>query len=572
MTAVNLLLNEITTGQMRFEKRLDLKYKKDFGQFLTCNFEIIDEILSVIDFKNILDRKILEPSCGQGIFLVRIIEKLYQLYPDKNVISSFIANNLYFIDIDSEMIEATKQNISLVYKTLFDESYSTGFNAFVYDFTKKLTPEFNNLFFKQKDHPLDKFLGNIDYIIGNPPYVSLYGRRDRKKNEEQRIYYLNNYKQFPSNLKNGKINYIMLFLEHGLDFLRTNGKLSYIIDISFFETAYAHTRKYLLYNSSIDSIIYNINDFGVASGQIILQVSKNKTRNNNVKIMNSITNEVIEINQNDWNNPKDEYKFRFNANEQTNSIINKIHNKNVPTLKQLYPKKNLRTCVMLLSMENKFVFNETKRTDIKNYPYYQGSKSLKEKYGKLYFEKYFHYDKKLQDKINDELKTELTKKGIKNKKRLGLGETIIYDNPKIFIRQSAKEIIATYDNKPSSANNSLYVFSLRDNSENIIGFLKFLTGYLNSALITFYAQQRYIIRYTKGKQPQIKVSDLYKIPIVTDKNIQKEITVLVDKIYSNPKTKKDLMKKIDAIIFSFFQIKSKEINHIEKTISVFLTS
>lgn len=572
MRATNLLLNEIKKEQIRFEKRQTLKYKKDFGQFLTCNFVIIDEILSMIDYKNILDKKILEPSCGQGIFLVKIIEKLYQFYPDKNIISAFIANNLYFVDIDSKMIEVTKQNISLLYKNLFDESYSSKFNAFVYDFTKTLTPKFNDLFFKQNDHPLSKFLGNIDYVIGNPPYVSLYGRRDRKKNEEQRIYYLNNYKQFPSSLKNGKINYIMLFLEHGLDFLKTNGKLSYIIDISFFETAYKHTRKYLLYNFSIDSITYNINDFDVASGQIILQVSKNKTENNKVKIRDSMTNEIIKINQNDWINPKDEYKFRFNVNEQANSIINKIHKKNVPTLKLLHPQKNLRTCVMLLNMENKFVFKEIKRTDIKYYPYYQGSKSLKERYGKLYFRKYFHYDKKLQDKINDELKIELTKKGIKNKKRLGLGETIIYDNPKIFIRQSAKEIIATYDNIPSSANNSLYVFSLRDNSENNIDFLKYLTGYLNSTLINFYAQQKHIIRYTKGKQPQIKVSDLYKIPIVTDKNIQKEITVLVDKIYSNPKTKKDLMKKIDAIIFSFFQIKSEEINHIEKAISYFLTS
>ena len=73
---------------------------------------------------------------------------------------------------------------------------------------------------------------------------------------------------------------------------------------------------------------------------------------------------------------------------------------------------------------------------------------------------FFYYNKPLQDSINDELKIELTKQGVKNKKRLGLGETIIYDNPKLFIRQSAKEIIATIDLGKSSANNSLYVFLL----------------------------------------------------------------------------------------------------------------
>jgi len=63
-------------------------------------------------------------------------------------------------------------------------------------------------------------------------------------------------------------------------------------------------------------------------------------------------------------------------------------------------------------------------------------------------------------------------KGIKNKKRIGFGEKIIYDNPKVYIRQSAKELIASYDDKLSSANNSLYLFSLRDCSNESILFLK----------------------------------------------------------------------------------------------------
>jgi hypothetical protein len=111
------------------------------------------------------------------------------------------------------------------------------------------------------------------------------------------------------------------------------------------------------------------------------------------------------------------------------------------------------------------------------YPYYQGSKALSEKFGKLDFKKYFYYNKPLQDSINDELKIELEKQGVKNKKRLGLGETIIYDNPKLFIRQSAKEIIGTIDLGKSSANNSLYVFSLRNNSQKQLNFYIFYVAF-----------------------------------------------------------------------------------------------
>jgi len=123
----------------------------------------------------------------------------------------------------------------------------------------------------------------FDYIIGNPPYITLYGRRDKKKSEEERAYYLKNYDQFPTTLKNGKINYIMLLIEHGINFLKTGGTLSFIIDVSFFETAYKYCRKYLLNNTRIRRLIFNIQGFdNVASGQIILTIDKIKTESNKV--------------------------------------------------------------------------------------------------------------------------------------------------------------------------------------------------------------------------------------------------------------------------------------------------
>ena len=105
------------------------------------------------------------------------------------------------------------------------------------------------------------------------------------------MYYLNNYKQFPAHIKNGKINLVMLFLEHSLDFLKNDGLLSFIIDVAFFETAYKNTRKYLLENTNILSIDFNISDFDVASGQLILKLKKDKSNNNHlVQIINHETN------------------------------------------------------------------------------------------------------------------------------------------------------------------------------------------------------------------------------------------------------------------------------------------
>ena len=225
---------------------------------------------------------------------------------------------------------------------------------------------------------------------------------------------------------------------------------------------------------------------------------------------------------------------------------------------------------MLLNMEDRFTFIEKgNRGENLLYPYYQGSKSLSEKYSKLEFKKYFFYDKPLQDSINEELKIELEKQGVKNKKRLGLGETIIYDNPKLFIRQSAKEIITTIDLGKSSANNSLYVFSLRDNTEKTIDFLYFLCGFLNTDFVTYYAQQMNIIRFSQGKQPQIKIGDLGTIYIPNDMKLQNDISDLCKEIYKDLNFKKTINAQINSLIYNYYNLSDVEIENIEKSIKDF---
>lgn len=538
--------------------------------FMTCNLKTVDKIIRIVDFndKDLFSKKFLEPSCGNGILIVRLLEKVFESNITIEKAKGFIESSLFFVDIEENMIETTKHNIAKLFRQRFKIEYTGRFNSYVFDYTQRLLPKHNTLFDSVLDVPLTKLISKVDYIIGNPPYVSLYGRRDRKKDEAQRIYYLSRFSQFPDSLKNGKINFVMLFIEQSVDLLREGGKLSFIIDLAFFETAYQHTRKYLLKHTRILSIEYNIRDFEVASGQVIIQIQKEKVNTNFVSIINAGNNARIKVNQSMWANPDDQYKFRFNLCSTNSKIIDKIKQNEFPSLKELYPHKNLRTCAMLLNMEDQFVSERDGDISVGFYPYYEGSKSLSEKYCNLHFKKYFHYNKVLQDRINDKLKKELATRGVKNKKRIGLGESIVYENPKIFIRQSAKQIISTYDQTISSANNSLYVFTLRDSSETSIRFLKFLCGLLNSELITFFAQQMNIIRYSKGKQPQIKISDLYSIPVPTDKVFQDKIAQLVERVYAN-KQNDQYINEIDKQTYKMFGVSSSEIITIKKSIVSF---
>jgi hypothetical protein len=564
--------NELLFSQKTFEKSISLSVKKQNGIYLTNTLSIIDDILSVIDFSTIENKKILEPACGQGIFVLRILSKVHEQNSDKAFMDKFISQNLIFNDVDAQMVEHTKEAIANFYFFLFDTQYKGIFQGYTSDFTLRNNQNKIDLFSTDSTIILDKFYEKVDYVVGNPPYVSLYGRRDQKQNEQQRIDYLQNYNQFPTHVQNGKINLVMLFLEHSLDFLKPDGKMSFIIDVAFFETAYQYTRQFLLKNTRIEVLITDIKDFEVVSGQLILQASKNQDNETNiVKIQDGKSKQTYFINQSVWQNPKDEYKFRFNGCSISQQIIDTIEAKKDKTILELYPNKNLRTCTMLLDMENKFTGQfEGKNNENKPiYPYYQGSKSLTDKYAPLKFEKYFIYDKPLQDEINDALKIDLEKQGIKNKKRIGLGEPIIYNNPKVFIRQSAKEIIATLDFGESAANNSLYVFSLRDNSENTLFTLKFLCGWLNSDLMTFYAQQTTIIRFSQGKQPQIKISDLGTIPIPDSPSFQQKIVDLVDEIILNQGDIELFKKGINQLIFDYYALNETQIKHLLNSIKGF---
>ncbi len=561
------LIKDILLKQIRFENKISVEKRKDNGIFFTNSQNIINHIISIVDFNDdIYSKKILEPACGHGIYLMYLIFEIYTKRPNAELLRVFIKENVIFCDIQPEMVEHTKKNLGNLFESLTDEKYTGTFNSYTIDFTEK---ENTNSLFATNDNILSKYYNQIDYVIGNPPYITYYGRRDRKQSEQQRISYLQNYKQFPDSVKNGKINSVMLFLEHSLDFLKINGKLSFIIDVAFFETAYFYTRKYLLENTQINDLIVNIKDFDVASGQIILRITKTRqNKDNPVKIIDLEKNIQFTVKQQEWNNPNDEYKFRFNGSNISKGILEKIIDKKEPTILQLYPNKNLRTCVMLLDMEDRFTFtNKNSFDENLIYPYYQGSKSLSGKYENLSFSKFFYYNKPLQDEINDKLKIELEAQGIKNKKRLGLGETIIYDNPKIYIRQSAKEIIATLDIEKSSANNSLYCFSLRNNSETTLKTLHFICGILNSKLITFFAQEMNIIRFSAGKQPQIKISDLGQIPILQNIELQMKISDCVKDIYTIRNL--NLISEINNILYMHYNISDAEIQHIEKAIKDF---
>ncbi len=210
---------------------------------------IVDYILSQtvtphLDKQLIASCKVLDPSCGSGIFLVetlrKIIEKEISLSKPRNKNLSnerlweLVKDNIFGIDIDEDAIEIT---IFSLYITLLDYKtpieiekfkfqrlkHQNLFGGTEYDFFNE-SASFNNLF--SKDVPLD-------IIFGNPPWgkvkISTYEKYISQRSSREYIYN-KNYDITKPKLEIGNKEISQAFLVRVSDFaINPNLKIALVV-------------------------------------------------------------------------------------------------------------------------------------------------------------------------------------------------------------------------------------------------------------------------------------------------------------------------------------------------------
>jgi methylase of polypeptide subunit release factors len=534
-----------------YENTMSLKNRKDGGSFYTRSNEIIKYMINNIKIDE--NTKILEPSCGSGLFLIEIIDKIVKNSKEKNksILIQKIFKNVEANDCDIMACKITEANIlyALIEEIKMEYIKNNQFKLpqlkiYNYDFCKK------------------DIKNKYDVIIGNPPFVTLYGRRSRNMTEKKREYF-NQFKFVIDKKKNNKFNLSMFFIENSLDLLKKDGILSFILDISFFEDAYIDIRKYLLDNYTIRNLTTNINGFeNVASNQIVLTVLNKKSNQfDNVEYFDYTTKKTKFFSQSIWNDKKKKYNFLLPPDGMEKEIID-IMDKN-KKLGDYFPGKELRTCCALTGRTDDFIVDKNKKTENVIFPYLEGSKGIAYKFSKPSPFRFIEYNYDLQIKISDEFKVELEALGVKNKKRVTLGDKECYQSPKIFIRQSASEIISSYTDENYAANNSLYILSLKSNKKEDINKLKYTNGILNSNLVTYFATKTNVIRGGNGKTPQIKISDLKRIPIaIGSKEEYNKIIELSDKLQKS--FNKEEYNELNNLVYNIYGISNDQQIFIEK--------
>ena len=235
--------------------------------------ELVNEMLSKIpeDFWK-TPKRVLEPCCGKGNFVMKIFEKFYiglsELYPnEKKRCKIIITKCLYFADLTPMNVFITTEILKCEIQSKIEiEEINYIFNSHIGD---TLELDINKTF----------SIDNFDAIIGNPPYNNEGGIKKGGKNL---------YTDFTIYAINNTIKY---------------GYILYIVPTGILKTT-IYNKKTEVFNKITEHTILSINInecakyFNVSSTFTYFLVNKNYKSNNTVyDIVAEIKNKIYKTNE-----------------------------------------------------------------------------------------------------------------------------------------------------------------------------------------------------------------------------------------------------------------------------------
>ena len=235
-------------------------YQKQQGQYMTPD-RIVSMILDTVGYKgkNILSFHIMEPSFGDGAFLSEIVRRLISACEetglDTNETAETLNRNVYGIEKDSELYQKAISRLHTICQEhqLPDIAWEHLLNGDTL------------LLFEQ-------FCGQLDYVVGNPPFVRIHNMEDIYKDILDKF-------QFTKGIP----DLYVIFYEIGLRMLKETGKLGFITPNSFMRNVSQKSfREYITVNRYISALFdfKNSRLFDADTYTCICILDKNQSRKN----------------------------------------------------------------------------------------------------------------------------------------------------------------------------------------------------------------------------------------------------------------------------------------------------
>lgn len=512
--------------------------KKKYGQFYTDE-AIIDEILDDIgiDESNdkLLNSRYLDPACGTGSFIVRIVNRIIAVGIKRkipaNVISEAISR-IYGFDVMNFAIYIAQSNmlVQMIPVIAIDKNIKIKFNLFVTNSIENLTPEEVSTdidIVMQIKQRRGVFKNGFDFIIGNPPYFKV-----KSLNKSQKNYF--------NEILSGQQNMYGLFLYLIIKLLKRGGKLGVIVPESLKSGQYFRAlREYIFYNCIITNLVTfdcrKTNFVNALQGVLIICAIKGKINSNipyKIEIKN-VTNKDYLLKKKFNNKNIAEYKdvVRYIKNYPILLVCKKAEEYNL--FNATYKDCNYlsdcevgykaQTGKLVWNQVKKYLVNESKENtkliiwsnNIEQYKYSPtGDKNRKNKYGLF------------EDKL---------------KKLICFEECILLK--RISIKEQSNRINACYFMGEEYFLENHVNFIKKVNELSTVSY-NYILALLNSDLINF------IMSQINGNN-QISVTELNLLPIKRSDRYE-ELEELVENINSGAGYTGEIKDRLNRIIFEVY--------------------
>jgi len=508
-----------------FEKLLEEQDKKNLGQFYTPQI-VVDYIIDYLKIHK--NSKILDPTCGCGIFLVSMYNYLKFKKKYQNVLG-----NLYGVDLNDSAAKITRLNLwfrdsrTRSNLNLLENNIRIG-NSIVENksICKKAfnwNKEFSGIFEQ----------GGFDFIIGNPPYVTLKNGSDYDINDM-------NFR----NISNGSTNAASLIVAKSFELLKDNGVMAFVLPKTMLRVnSYSKLRSHILNRAKILHILNLGSGFkGVKGEQIVLFLQKSDSNNDE----NQISIRVISDKCLDYKSAKEftisqsvfkKYNnFLIFDNPKIYSLIDKIESNG-----QLLSEISDIFRGFSVSPTSKCVSEKKTGSGL---PIVKGNNIEKFRFKNGYF-----ID-------SSRIKLSQIKLGLMQNNK------IIMQN--IFSCEAG--LISAVDYKKHLTFDTVTNIILKDKKIQI----KYMHGLLNSKLINFYLM--YAI-YNKSKLT-MHTDKIYlgKIPIIeASKRNQEKIIKIVELIERNPQMIKLHLADLDKQVYRLYNVNKSEIGLIDSSLKLMMS-
>jgi len=438
-----------------YEQHISREERKKLGQFYTPDF-VIDYILDRVGIS--VGKKVLDPACGSGGFLMKAYDRLRKQYTEDNyanhiIHSKTLDDNLFGIDINPFATQLTVMNLLLkdldhptgeihvVEGDSLDKSYD-GLEMDILETDSTL----GTITGVSKQDSLVRLLRErpFDIVVSNPPYVTTWGIDKTIKTYLQKHY----------KCARGRFNTFTVFLERTIDLIADGGMIGFVVPEGLLsDVEYKSIREYILLNCKILGITFLPKDTFTASVDtivIILQKESdgNKRKENKVGVTIRSGNHTItstptyHLNQDLFSS--NEYKmFLVFLTPEIQEIYENIHKQTTPLIQLL----EIQQGIIYSGLPKQNIFSNKKQNDEymkildgRDIGRYQNNYHLKAENRYLWYGSHLHRPRE---------------------------ERLFVAKEKLLVQRRSPNLVATLDDEQFYTLNTLYILLPRKNQEAV---------------------------------------------------------------------------------------------------------